>query len=180
VERSRAAELNTFAKDLKLAEFSPEFMRQLKNRVTKSRDEFNKFKDAKASYCLEQIKEYANRLEEQGKSVPNSYQTILKKLNKWAAEEISDQASESTRERQTLQASEPSSKQASDSQTPAQQRQKTETMDASTTGPTVFSTPASVKLDLSALKKSPFEEGGDSEQTEPSSSSEVGTEESSS
>lgn len=163
VERSRAAELNTFAKDLKLAEFSPEFMRQLKNRITSSRVEFKKFKEGKAKYCREQITAYADLLTEQKKPVPNSYQAILKKLNKWAAEEISDQASDSTRERQILQAREPSSTQASASQTPAQERHKSETMDASTTGPTVFSTPASVKLDLSALKKSPFEEGEDAE-----------------
>jgi hypothetical protein len=180
VERTRAADLNAFAKDLKLAEFSPEFMRQLKNRVTTSRDEFKKFKDARAKYCLEQITAYANLLTEQGKPVPQSYQTILKSLNKWAAEEVSDEASDSTPERQILQAREPSSKQASASQTTAQERQKSEAMAASTTGPTVFSTPASVKLDLSGLKSSPFVEGGDSEQTEPSSSSEVGTEESSS
>lgn len=170
LERKRAAALDEFTKEMRLADFSPEFLKQMKSRVTGSREEFRLFKEAPAKYCLARIMAYAEKLNAENKPVPANYPVFLAKLKKWAAEEAADEVSAEQPARQMLRADTTSSNRSSASQTATGSATKPQDADSSTTGPTTFSSSASMTLDLSALKKSPFDEEDSSTETEPGDS----------
>lgn len=179
VERKRAAKLNEFARELRLADFSPEFMKQLKEKITDSREEFAEFKNGQATYCLKQMEAYVTGLAQQNKPVPGNYQAFRNKLAKWAAEEAADSVSEETSPRQALTATPTSSTATTNSAASSRAPGPSDTLTASTTGPTIFSASSAISLDLSQLRKSPFAEEESASRTEPSDSTDVETESSS-
>jgi hypothetical protein len=176
VERKRAAKLNEFARKLRLADFSPAFMKQLKEKVTDSREEFGEFKNSPATYCLKQLEAFVAGLAQQNKPVPDNYQAFHNKLAKLAAEEATDSASVETSPRQALTATPTSSTTTTNSTASSRAPGASDTLTASTTGPTIFSASSAISLDLSQLRKSPFADEESASRTEPSDSTDVETE----
>lgn len=176
VERKRAAKLNEFARELRLADFSPEFMKQLKEKITDSREEFAAFKNGQATYCLKQMEAYVTGLAQQNKPVPDNYQAFRNKLARWAAEEAADSVSEETSPRQALTATPTSSTATTNSAASSRAPGASDTLTASTMGPTIFSASSAISLDLSQLRKSPFADEESASRTEPSDSTDVETE----
>ena len=176
VERKRAAKLNDFARELRLADFSPVFMKQLKEKVTDSREQFAEFKKEPATYCLKQMEAYVAELAQQNKPVPDNYQAFRNKLARWAAEGATDSASEETSPRQVLSTVPTSSATTTISAASSRAPRASDTFTASTTGPTIFSSSSAISLDLSKLRKSPFADEESASRTEPSDSTDVETE----
>lgn len=173
VERKRATELNAYAREWRLADFSPVFMKQLKQKVSTSREEFRRFKDAPAAYCLAQMNTFVQELSKTKGSIPSNYESFRSMLEALTVDEPekNDQA-----DRQALASSPKSSSPPVSNSKPARIPTLPKTPVISTTGSTIFSAAPAIKLDLTRLKKSPFDAEADSTETEPSDSTEVESE----
>ena len=151
-------------------------MKQLKEKVTDSREQFAEFKKEPATYCLKQMEAFVAGLAQQNKPVPDNYQAFRNKLARWAAEEATDSASEETSPRQVLSTLPTSSAATTSSAASSRAPRASDTLTASTTGPTIFSSSSAISLDLSQLRKSPFADEESASRTEPSDSTDVETE----